>query len=198
MRLNKGHVKYCIVLLSTTIALFTMPFTVMARQAKDSTAERVQKEDLYKSMRKMALEVTAKQLDLNVPTGQVKVYGLVVDWNMGKAIATIVAFSTGDANMYISTGGGIIGGVQHEAVNKAAKASVGKAQEFLHKATHTNATPLPEDGQISFFLLTNNGLFTARETVTNFYNASSIWIPLFDRVNEVIGALKAVQEAEKP
>jgi hypothetical protein len=178
--------------------LFVLAMPVTAQQVTDTAAQRAQKEDLYKGMRRMALEVTADQLDVQVPAGEVKVYGVVTDWNMGKGIATIVSFATGDASMYVSTGGGILGGVQHASVNKAAKACVNKAQGFLDKASKTDLTPLPAADSVSFFLLTNKGIFTARESVKNFYNGTSPWLSLFEQVNELISALRLVQGSKKP
>ncbi len=44
------------------------------------------------------------------------IYGLVMDWNMGDAIVTVISFKTGDASVYLTTGQAFIGGYAHETV----------------------------------------------------------------------------------
>jgi len=58
-----------------------------------------------------------------------------MDWDLGDGIATFISFSTGDASMYLSSGGGLIGGGHHENVSVAAKTFVDKAQQYLDKTT---------------------------------------------------------------
>src|SRR5688500_6800465 len=74
----------------------------------------VPQENPYEGLRNMALGTTQKDLQLSLADGKTVVYAVVMDWNMGEGVATTVAYQTGDASMYLSSGGGIIGGGQHE------------------------------------------------------------------------------------
>ena len=148
----------------------------------------------FQDLRNMALAVTPEQLQITLPTDQTKIYGVVMDWDLGEGIATFISFSTGDASMYLTSGGGLIGGGQHENVSTAAKAFIDKAQQYLDKTTKIDSTPLPDQNCVRFYFMTNKGKFTAQENLKNFDNSSSLWLPLFEEANKVISELRLIQE----
>ncbi len=142
------------------------------------------------------MNVTPDQLQLTIPNDQTKVYGVVIDWDVGSGIATLISFATGDASMYLSSGGGMIGGGHHENVSNAAKAFVDKAQTYLDKTSKTETTPLPDKNSVRFYLLTNKGKFSAQENLNNFENNSSTWLSLFEEGNKVISELRVLNEKQ--
>ena len=148
----------------------------------------------YQGLRNMALGVTPEQLKITLPTDQTKIYGIVIDWDLGEGIASFISFSTGDASMYLSSGGGLIGGGQHENGSTAANAFIVKAQQYLDKTTKIDSTPLPDKNCVRFYFMTNKGKFTAQENLKNFDNNSSLWLPLFEEGNKVISELRLIQE----
>ena len=148
----------------------------------------------FLDLRNMAFAVTPEQLQITLPTDQIKIYGVIMDWDLGDGTATFISFSTGDASMYLSSGGGLIGGGQHENVSTAAKAFIDKAQQYLDKTTKVDSTPLPDKNCVRFYFMTNKGKFTAQENLKNFDNSSSPWLPLFEEGNKVISELRLIQE----
>ena len=148
----------------------------------------------YLGLRSMALNLTAEKLQITLPIDQIKVYGVVMDWDLGEGIATFISFSTGDASMYLSSGGGLIGGGQHENVSIAAKTFVDKAQLYLSKTNKIDSTPLPDKNCVRFYFLTNKGKYSAQDELKNFDNNTSIWLPLFNEGNKVITELRLIQE----
>jgi hypothetical protein len=158
---------------------------------RNDVANQNKDDNPYSGLRNMALGMTADQLQLTIPASQTQVYGVVMDWDVGSGIATLSSYATGDASMYLSSGGGMIGGGQHEKVSTAAKAFVDKAQTYLAKASKTDATPLPDKDCVRFYFLTNKGRFSAQEQLQKFdNNSSSAWLPLFEKGNQVIAALR--------
>lgn len=144
----------------------------------------------FEGLRNMAFSATPEQLGLSLPTDKTVVYGVVMDWEMGGATATTVSYETGDASLYLSSGGGVIGGGQHQNVNNAAKQFVILAQTFLDKTAKTETTPLPSADEIRFYLLTNKGIFVGKDQMKNFENNSSSWLKLFDEGNNVLTELR--------
>ena len=142
----------------------------------------------------MAFSATPEQLGLSLPTEKTIVYGVIMDWEMGGATATTVSYQTGDASLYLSTGGGVIGGGQHQNVNSAAKQFVSLAQTFLDKTTKTETTTLPSTDEVKFYLLTNKGVFVGQERIKNFENNSSDWLKLFEEGNNVLTQLRLTTE----
>ncbi len=85
-----------------------------------------------------------------------------MDWGVTKGSATVVALSDGHASIYLSNGGGYLGGSQsHDSIRKAAQAAVTMAAEFQPQMRSTNTYPLPHRGEVIFYLLTDAGIFTA-------------------------------------
>ena len=155
---------------------------------QDTSKQRVvhPKENVYEGLRNMAFTVSPDTLGLNLSKDKTEVYGVIMDWEMGGAVATTIAYMTGDASMYTSTGGGIIGGGQHQNVNSAAKQLITVAQTYLDKAVKTETTPLPQTDNVKFYLLTNKGIYVGQEVMSNFENNSSKWLGLFQEANVVL------------
>jgi hypothetical protein len=161
-------------------------------QQKDSTPN----DNPYEGLRNMALNVTPAELQLTIPNDQTKVYGVVMDLDLGEGIGTFISFETGDASMYLSSGGGTIGGQAHQNVQDAAKAFVSIAQTYLDKTSKVDSTPLPDKNCVRFYLLTNKGKFSAQEKLENIDNNSSSWLPLFAAGNKVANELANTEKRE--
>jgi hypothetical protein len=161
-------------------------------QQEDTTS--IPQDDLYEGLRNLAINLTPDQFQLSLPNDQTKVYGVVMDWDVGRGTATLTSFTTGDASLYLSSGGGMLGGGQHQSVSNAAKSFVDKAQNYLDKTIKTETTPLPDKNCVRFYLLTNKGKFSAQEGLQNFENNSSSWLELFEEGNKVISALRLINE----
>lgn len=101
---------------------------------------------------------------------------------------------TGDASIYFSSGGGIIGGGTHEDVKIIAMGFVDEAQQMLRKTKKVEQTPLPDKDRVVFYLLTNEGIFSAQDELENLRNQTSVWLGLFLTANEVINELRATNE----
>ena len=144
----------------------------------------------YSDLRQMAFDVSTQKLEISFPNDEVKVYGIIMDMDMGGGIATLVAYSTGDASTYLSTGGGVIGGGQHDAVNKAAKKLIAQAQNYLTKAILVSETPTASNGVVNIYFLTNNGKYLIKEQLSNFNSEKSSIQLLFYEANDVITQLR--------
>ncbi len=146
--------------------------------------------DTYEGLRTLAMSVTPANLKLVIPPQETLVYGIVMDWDMGNAIATLVAYITGAASLCFSTGGVVAGGGKSPVVGEAAVALVTTAQTFLERAIPVTAADLPPKACVRFYFLTNKGTFAAQELTKHFEDASSPWLDLFARGNVVINAIR--------
>lgn len=163
---------------------------------QDTTKTKVHqtKDNAFEGLRNMAFTTTPVQLGLSLPTDKPIVYGVIMDWEMGGATASMVTYQTGDASLYLSSGGGVIGGGQHQNVKSVAKQFVSLAQTFLDKTTKTETTPLPSTDEVKFYLLTNKGVCVGQEQMKNFENNSSTWLKLFEQGNIVLTELRKTSE----
>lgn len=142
----------------------------------------------------MALGTKPEHLGLTLPSAKTIVYGIVMDWDVRNGTASIISFMTGDASIYFSSGGGIIGGGTQEDVKIIAMGFVDEAQQMLGKTKKVEQTPLPDKDRVVFYLLTNEGIFSAQDELENLRNQTSVWLGLFLTANEVINELRATNE----
>ncbi|MGD9588638.1 MAG: hypothetical protein AB7Q37_03840 [Pyrinomonadaceae bacterium] len=160
----------------------------------NESPEEVRSENPYLELRSMALNMPADQFGVESNSKTAIPYGLVVDWNVGRGNVTFVAFSSGDASMYFSSGGGMIGGIGRENVKATAQSLVKESEKFVSKAIRSDDTQMPQAGGVKFFFLTNQGRFVAEESLENFDNGTSELLELFVEANKLITELRLVDE----
>jgi hypothetical protein len=148
----------------------------------------------YLDLRSLAFSMTPEQIGVPIHDGQTKIYAVIMDWALGEGTVTLVAFLSGDASLYLSSGGGVIGGVGHDNIKQAAVAFINKAEKYLSKTVKTANTPLPEKDGVKFYFLTNNGTFIGEEHVQNFDNSSSQWLDLFEEGNKLITEIRTTTD----
>lgn len=138
----------------------------------------------YTELRNIALNSTPEILGLELENKN-DIYGIVMDWDMGDAVVTVVAFKTGDASIYISVGKAMIGGYAHEKITKAAKQFITLGKEYLPKAELTENTDVKAK-KVSFYLLTKSGKYYLADDVSKIENNNSELQEFFDAANLVI------------
>jgi hypothetical protein len=121
-------------------------------------------------------------------------YGVVMDLAVDTGFASVVAFSTGDASVYLSSGGGFIGGASHERVNTAAKRFVAAANHALNLMVLATDTPLPAPGTTRFSVLSADGIFTVAAPEDDLGEQRSALSPLFYAGQDVITAYREIEQ----
>ena len=154
----------------------------------------VETDNPYEGMRKMALETKPEQLGLSFSSEKTFVFGVVMDWDVKNGTASTISFITGDASIYFSSGGGIIGGGTDESVKIISKEFVSRAQFYLDKTSKTELTPLPGNNNVIFYFITSKGIFYGQDKMENISNRTSIWLDLFLTGNELITELRKLKE----
>ncbi|HTL82388.1 MAG TPA: hypothetical protein VL651_11820 [Bacteroidia bacterium] len=150
---------------------------------------------MYLPLREKAFATTAQDLHLDLPSGSISVYGVIIEWNMGNQVATIVTFITGDASLYMKSGMMMIGGIAHEPIRKYVAEMHTQAQEAVAQAKPQTEINFPPVGSATFWLLTNKGKFAHTENVRQLAQVKDAWHRLFDRANLVISFFR--QQSEK-
>lgn len=159
----------------------------------DNVKETKVKDNPYPGLRNQAINVTPDQLQLQLDNDN-DIYGLVMDWNMGNAIVTVVSFKTGDASVYLSTGQAFIGGYAHETVINAAKQFVIDGDKYLSKATKTENTEPTHENKVDFYFLTKSGKYYIEDDFEKIENKTSELYGLFESANHVITEYRLITD----
>jgi hypothetical protein len=151
--------------------------------------------DVYLGLRNTALGITRQEAGLAATFVPTEPWGVVMDWVVSNATATIVSFSNGHASIYLSTGGGFIGGGEsHESVRIAAKKMVAVAGVCQPHTRPTSEYPLPQKpDEVLFYLLTDAGIFTAdalKEDLSNYHHP--LW-QLHDAAQGIITEYRLIE-----
>ena len=118
-----------------------------------------------------------------------------MDWGIPAGSATVVAMADGNASVYLSGGGGFIGGSQsHETIRAAAKKTVEIAEEVQPLMRATTSYPLPQRGQVTFYLLTDAGVFTASAPDEDLRSHRSPLYKLGDAAQTIITEYRLIQQ----
>lgn len=151
----------------------------------------------YSDFRQMAFLVKLKDLQLNSDTDRTFVYGVIMDLDVGKTIASVVAYKTGDASVYFRSGQLFIGGSGHKKIRNAALDLINSAQDYIKNSEITIDNSLPEKGCIKFYLLTNIGTFVHQETTQILTDSKNIWTILFSKGDQIITEYRLISENKK-
>jgi hypothetical protein len=117
-----------------------------------------------------------------------------MDLNISGAYATVVGFSNGEASIYLSSGGGFIGGGQHASVCLGAKAFVARASDVLPQMKAVAKFPLPSAGITNFFAITPASVLFAEEWDEELATGTSPFRPLFSAGQDLISAYRTLPE----
>jgi hypothetical protein len=106
---------------------------------------------IYPRMRANALAMHGKTL------GSGTVVVVLMDWHVANGTASVLAASDGTASIYLSSGGGFLGGGQrYPQLHDAAQLAVHLADEAISHFQEAPSSDLPPNGEVFFYLTTNN------------------------------------------
>jgi hypothetical protein len=144
--------------------------------------------ETFVGLRSLILQSSREKLSLPATSTPTEPWGVVMDMSVaeGTATATVTSLSDGNASIYLSAGGGYIGGVGKPAIHDAAQKFVRAAAEFQPGMKATTESPLPEPGQVNFYVLTDAGVFTARVPEDELNQRRHVLTKLFAAGQEVI------------
>jgi hypothetical protein len=164
-----------------------------------STSEEPQAtpSETYTGLRNMALGLTPQHVGAEASTGAARPYGMLMETGYPKAVVTLATFASGDASLYFSNGGAILGGEGHESVRRAACQFVAASEHFLAIMAETTEYPLPGLGRTRFYVLTAAGIFTAEAGERDLGEGKNELSPLFHGGHRVITALGLIAQAPR-
>jgi hypothetical protein len=117
--------------------------------------------DIYTDLRSMALDVDLSRLGLPADEPWSGASVAMMEIGVDRAVASIVAIVDGTVSMYLSSGGGVIGAGEHEAVRSEGKRFRTVMAESRNLLQLTTDFPLPRDGEVRFQARIGDDRFTA-------------------------------------
>ena len=186
-----------LVIISFIFVLFVALFLGANKIMAGSEENKKDPKDVYLGLRNQALGMTLEKLTGVNAIGTHGVYGVLMETGYPEAIVTLAAFLPGDASLYFSTGGGMIGGGGYDSVRKAVVNFNEKADAFIPHCKKSPAFPMPRSGQTIFYILTKEGIYTAQAMEESLGNGKEALSPLFFDGQEVITQFRVAADNKK-
>ena len=157
--------------------------------AADTTPSQMSDE-----LRSMVLNLKPKDIGLSKENFPHPVFALVMETGFPEGSFTLSVVADGSTSLYFSSGGGIIGGGEHENVRETSGYLLSGAQHFYKKAQKVTDFPRPEPGKVMFYFITFDGVrsYTAKED--DLGNDEDELSDLFFAAHNVITELRKIEE----
>jgi hypothetical protein len=117
------------------------------------------------------------------------IHAVIMDWRVldGNATATALAAADGTGSIYLSSGGGFIGGGQkHPQIHEAALLAIHIALGLSSKFEFTETTDLPPIGEIYFYITTNSGMRIAIAKDTKVKDGTDSLLALYVTMQQIV------------
>ncbi|HEX4039906.1 MAG TPA: hypothetical protein VHX37_17760 [Acidobacteriaceae bacterium] len=107
----------------------------------------------YAAMRRHALEMRLTHAPRQA------VQSVLMDWHVDRGTVTVLATADGTASLYLSSGGGFLGGGQrYEEIRQVALHAVALATSLASQFEPTEMTALPALGDVTFYVTSGEGI----------------------------------------
>lgn len=121
------------------------------------------------------------------------VYGAIMDWALdGGGLSTVFGLADGTTSLYLSSGGGVIGGGFHERVRQATHAFIASFEPYLDSMVADGGAEPPPTGYTDLRALTTRGRFTVRAATKELGKGRHPMSGVFHAGQAVISALRQV------
>jgi hypothetical protein len=144
---------------------------------------------VYSGLRHQALSIRRADFSIPDPPPEAPIWGVLMETGYSGATATLFALLDGTTSLYISSGGGIIGGHGHENVREANAAFIRTANQFYRHLKACESFPVPALGQTIFYVITDSGILTGEGLDDDLGNGRHLLSPLFHAGHAVLTPL---------
>lgn len=150
--------------------------------------------DVYYGLRDQVLHMKRDKIGLPAPRHDTDAWAVVMDWGVTRGTATVVAIADGTASIYLSSGGGSLGGGQsHESLRQAALRAVSAAAQVQPEMRAVTNYPLPHEGEVVFYVVTDAGVFSAGAPEKELSAHRHRMSKLGDAMQEIITQYRVIQ-----
>lgn len=160
-----------------------------ARVSSDTSPNGV-----YSKLRDQALATNRSEAGLSAPSPGAPVWGVVMETGHEEVTVTLFALTDGTTSLYLSNGGGVIGGHDHEAVRKVSAGFIDQANHSLLHLKPCDLFPVPKAAHTIFYALTDSGILTGGGLENDLGYGRLPLSALFHAGQEVITQLRLIAD----
>lgn len=190
----KSSVFILILMMMALVMGMIVTFASCAGKKKNAEVEEIKVTDVYQELRNQVFTISPQDIGIELKA-ETEPWGVLMEFGLPGVVVTLVALGNGEASMYFSSGGGVLGGGGYETVRKAAKAFVVFSETCLEKMKPVSTYPLPKNGNVKFLVLTGKGVFSSGEFLeTDLRENKNEFSPLYHKGHQLITELRLISE----
>ena len=135
-------------------------------------------------------EVLSRQMIAGLPPKPGAVRGVVMDWNLGDGVATLVAIDDGTVSLYMGGGGGILGAGTKPGVASAARRFLSEADRVREGLGTPTSGTLPGRDSVTFYVLTDTATLAAPPIGSSTSGSGAALGPLNEAAQALIAEIR--------
>jgi hypothetical protein len=166
----------------------------MFKRRKDREGGGDKAHEVFLGLRGQLLTTDPAELQLSPSQRLPRVWAVLMEMGLDKGTASLVAVADGTTSLYLSTGGGVLGAGEHQAVQHASEAFLDAAEAHLDRLQPVSEAPLPLTGAIRFHALTFDSLRSTEVAEAELVEGRSDLTPLFYAGDEVLTQLRLTSQ----
>jgi hypothetical protein len=148
----------------------------------------------YLALRDRVLQGSRQAFGLAAGATIAEPWGVVVDMVIENGFVSVAALSDGGAGIYLSGGASIARGRSQKSVREAARLTVEAAKPCRPMMRATDSFPLPDAGEVAFYVLTDAGVFAAIVSEEQLRTTSHLFTRLAAAAQDVITQYRLSQQ----
>lgn len=180
--------------LTRILILMALFFSSLGHVFGDEDKPPYEVADVYSGLRQKVLTLTDK--DLIALKGK-PVWAVLVEMGRPNAAVTLVAVADGTASLYFSNGGGMIGLGAHADVRAESMKLVEISGTNLQKMKKVESFPLPMPGEVRFYVVTPDGIMSAKTTEASLGMRDHELHDLFGQAHALITQMRIADQKPK-
>ena len=151
---------------------------------------------MYSALRHQALSIQRTEVNIPALPPEAPVWGILMETGYPEGTVTLFALSDGTTSLYLSSGGGVIGGHSHQSVRQANAELLETANQYYQHLEPTESFPLPAEKQTLFYVLTDSGVLSGYGREDDLGIGQHPLSPLFHTGHRAITQLRLMSERE--
>lgn len=159
--------------------------------------DRPPEEQIYQGLRGQILDLDPADAGLDRISAGRRVWGALMETGYPAASATLVALADGTTSLYLSTGGGIIGGGTHAQVAASARSFLSAVEDHLSLLTPDTDSAVPVAGRVIVRAMTYAGRYRAEAPEDELGHGRHPLSAVFYAGHAVLTELRTIDQARR-
>ena len=173
---------------AVTVGVLTLTCNEPPQRTPDDVAAVV------KDLREHVLTIPAA--DVAGTAGPNQPFVVLMDVTNGSSTVSVLASLTGDASIYASDGGALLGGVGVQPVRSAAVDATREAERHRDQLAPVSTYEFPPSGYVKFYVRTRAGVYATERRIEVLKDKSDSLYPLYDAVEAVRAQMEKITKVE--